>query len=142
MPIDNRILQFQRAADGGVAREIPANGRYGCFFHVLGGREMRIPRRAIHDFDALLAELFGLCHCGHGGRRFDAADALRKLHGDWGLCYWTHALPAFTFRSANLSAGSSFSLSRCSTNSGTSLLMSPPKRATSRTSRELRYEYF
>src|SRR5579864_560379 len=140
MSLNDRVLQLSRTADSRIPREIAVDGRDRSVFDVLRRRKMRLAHAKVDHVHARLAQLVGFCDHGHGGRDFDAVDAFGNFQSRGSFGNGTHCFPAFSFR-FSLYAGSSFSLSRCSTSSGTRPLTSPPSRATSRTSRELRYEY-
>src|SRR2546428_6234517 len=148
MPLDERVVEFERAAHGRVLRKIGVDRSDGRLFHMLRRRKVRLTRSDVHDVNALLAQLLGLRRSGHGGRGLDSINAFRQPDGmSNGSHYTAHDLffldlvcRCADLRSAcstNLSAGSIFSRSFCATSSGTRESILPPSCATSRSSREL-----
>src|SRR5208337_62673 len=140
MTVDDGVPQLRSASHCRVLGEVALNSRDRCILDVLRGGEVGLAGAEVDHVDALLAQLVGLGDHGHGGRRLNAVDAVGELHGNIGFRNWGH--PRFldfdSLADCSLMAGSSFSRSRCSTNSGTKSLTEPPSCATSRTSRELR----
>ena len=140
--VDDRILQFKRAADGGVLRKIGIDRGDGGVFHMLRRGEVRLTGGEVDDVDALLAQLVGFGRGGHGGRRLDPVDAFRQAdgvgngsqstaHDFFILFFLALVLRVGNLRSTsstftNLSAGSIFSRSFCATSSGTRQSMLPP----------------
>ena len=117
------------------------NGGNGRIFHMLRRGEVRLTGGAVHDVNALLAQLFGLGNRGHSGGGLNAADAGGKAN-----CFQSGRSHAFFFllegwtmrgNSFNLYAGSILASRFFSTISGTSPLTGPPFWATSRIRREL-----
>src|SRR4029077_615637 len=133
---------------------IPIDGGDSSIFDVLRRGEVRLARSEVHHVDSLAAQLVGFGYHRHGGGRLDAVDAFgqldrgRHVGGRWShdfflaLDFRLSDFSSGTANSASLYAGSSFPFTFCSTSSGTRPLIDPPSCATSRTNRELRYEYF
>src|ERR1017187_9816908 len=112
---------------------------------MLRRREMRLARTKIDHVDSLRAQLVCLGHHRHRGGGLDSVDSLSQSQR-FGRCrghafFFLFLGTSMSFVSRSLYAGSSFSRSFCSTTSGTSPPTGPPTCATSRTSRELTYEY-
>ena len=97
MTLDDGIFQIERAANRRVTGKIRANRRNRRFLNMLRRGKVRLTCGAVHNFDSLLAQFFGLRDCSHGGRRFNAVDAIGEFHCCRCFGYWTHALPAFSF---------------------------------------------
>ena len=86
------IAQLRRSAHRGVVREIVLDRRDGGIFDVLRRGEMRLARAEIHHVDALLAQLVGFGHHGHGGRGLNAVDSFGQFEcggcfGYWDSCF-------------------------------------------------------
>src|ERR1700686_5295276 len=139
------IAQFGGSSHSRILCEVALNCGNGRVFNVLRRREMRLACAKIDDVDSLRPQLLRLGHYRHGGGGLDAADSFGESYR-LGRCrghafFFLFLGTSINRESRSLYAGSSFSRNFCSTASGTNPLTGPPARATSRTSRELTYEY-
>src|SRR5580692_1174259 len=145
VPVHDGVAQLGSAGHGRVLRKIALNRCDGRVFNVLRRREMRLARTEIDHVNSLLPQFIGLRHHRHRGGGLDAIDSVGKsqrFRGCRGHAFFFLFLgTSMSSLSRSVYAGSSFSRSFCSTASGTRSFTGPPACATSRTSRELTYEY-
>src|SRR3954470_13344452 len=136
VPLNNRIAQLRSSRSSCVLGEVVIDGCDGCIFNMLRRGKVRLTHAEVYDVNTLLAQFVGLGYYRHGGGGVNASNTFGKFC-DWHcFTHWGHTrFPGLIFRTLNFTAGSNFSLSRCSTISGTKPSMSPPSLAISRTSR-------
>src|SRR5690348_14794437 len=142
MAVHDSVAEFGGTAHRRVLGEVALDGGNSRVLNMLRRGEVGFTGAEIDYVDALAAQLISFGNHRHGGRRFDPVDPFREFQGVLGFgCYRHSFFLDRVFRAfSNLSAGSIFSRSLCSTNSGTNPFTGPPSCAISRTRRELRYE--
>src|SRR5450631_763651 len=93
MTVDDGVLQFSGATDGGVLRKIRLDGGDCSILDVLRRGEMGLAGAEVDDINTLLAQLVSFGHDRHGRGRLDAVDAFRQADGVSDGCnYGAHNL--------------------------------------------------
>src|SRR5690349_13517120 len=141
MALDNCLAQLGDAAHRGVLGEVLLDGCDSSVLDMTRSIEVGLAHSEVAQLDALGAQLCSLSRHGNGGRHFNAVYPRGKRRAYCSTGCHRHPPNYGLARLATEVAERNFLCSRCSTAGGTKSRTDPPRRKTSFTRRELRYEY-